>query len=156
YAYNHAGWYVQSVLLRAQLIAGLPAGVIGSLTGLTEGQFPLQAAAHYRSVRAGADRTHLDVFTTAGAAAVAVQDGRITGVGTSPVIGHHLRLQDKSGNTYPSGPLTAPAPPAPQAGARVTAGTAIGNVAASPQPSLEFEIRPAGRRAPLIDPKPLL
>ena len=32
FAYNHAGWYVDSVLLRARLIGGLPADLVGSLT----------------------------------------------------------------------------------------------------------------------------
>ena len=31
WAYNHADWYVDSVLLRARLIAGVPADLIGSL-----------------------------------------------------------------------------------------------------------------------------
>jgi hypothetical protein len=47
FAYNHADWYVDSVLLRARLIAGVPADVIGSLTGLTEGRFPVFARARY-------------------------------------------------------------------------------------------------------------
>ncbi len=40
FAYNHAGWYVDCVMLRARLIAGYPPDLIGSLTGLTEGRFP--------------------------------------------------------------------------------------------------------------------
>ena len=47
FAYNHAGWYVDSVMLRARLIAGVPADVIGSLSGLTEGRFPVYAHARY-------------------------------------------------------------------------------------------------------------
>ena len=47
FAYNHADWYVDSVLLRARLIAGVPADLIGSLTGLTEGRFPVYARARY-------------------------------------------------------------------------------------------------------------
>ena len=47
WAYNHADWYVDSVLLRARLIAGVPADLIGSLTGLTEGRFPVVARARY-------------------------------------------------------------------------------------------------------------
>src|SRR5438105_3976927 len=47
FAYNHAGWYVDSVLLRAKLIAGVPGDLIGSLTGLTEGRFPVAAHARY-------------------------------------------------------------------------------------------------------------
>jgi hypothetical protein len=40
FAYNHADWYVDSVLMRARLIGGLPSNLIGSLTGLTQGRFP--------------------------------------------------------------------------------------------------------------------
>ena len=47
FAYNHADWYVDSVLLRAQVIGGLPANLVGSLTGLTEGRFPVAAKATY-------------------------------------------------------------------------------------------------------------
>ena len=47
FAYNHADWYVDSVLLRARLIAGVPADLVGSLTGLTEGRFPVYARARY-------------------------------------------------------------------------------------------------------------
>ncbi len=46
-AYNHAQWYVQSVLLRAKLIGGMPNSLIGALTGLVEGHFPVAAPARY-------------------------------------------------------------------------------------------------------------
>src|SRR5215217_4491586 len=47
FAYNHADWYVESVLMRARVIGGLPADLVGSLTGLTQGRFPVQAKATY-------------------------------------------------------------------------------------------------------------
>src|SRR4051812_10921940 len=47
FAYNHADWYVDSVLLRARVIGGLPSDLVGSLTGLTEGRFPVAARATY-------------------------------------------------------------------------------------------------------------
>ena len=47
FAYNHADWYVDSVLLRAQVIGGLPSNLVGSLTGLTQGRFPVDAKATY-------------------------------------------------------------------------------------------------------------
>ena len=63
FAYNHADWYVDSVLLRARLIAGVPADLVGSLTGLTEGRFPVYARARYaddlaeqRAAQAGQER----------------------------------------------------------------------------------------------------
>src|SRR6476469_2368399 len=47
FAYNHAGWYVDSVLMRAQVIGGLPSDLVGWLTGLTQGHFPVHAKARY-------------------------------------------------------------------------------------------------------------
>ena len=47
FAYNHADWYVDSVLMRARLIGGMPTDLVGSLTGLTQGMFPVHAKARY-------------------------------------------------------------------------------------------------------------
>src|ERR1700722_20130374 len=47
FAYNHANWYVQSVLLRARLIGGIPSQLIGALSGLVQGHFPVAATATY-------------------------------------------------------------------------------------------------------------
>ncbi|HEV2813936.1 MAG TPA: lytic transglycosylase domain-containing protein, partial [Solirubrobacteraceae bacterium] len=47
FAYNHADWYVDSVLMRARLIGGMPSDLVGSLTGLTQGRFPVAARARY-------------------------------------------------------------------------------------------------------------
>ena len=47
FAYNHADWYVDSVLMRAQVIGGLPSDLVGSLTGLTQGRFPIHAKSTY-------------------------------------------------------------------------------------------------------------
>src|SRR6476620_9978374 len=42
FAYNHADWYVQEVLLYARAYGKLPSDLVGSLTGLTEGaHFPI-------------------------------------------------------------------------------------------------------------------
>src|SRR5205085_1631078 len=47
FAYNHADWYVESVLMRARLIGGLPTDLVSSLSGLTQGHFPIVAKARY-------------------------------------------------------------------------------------------------------------
>lgn len=44
YAYNHSQAYVESVLLRAKLIAHYPTAVIETLTGLAEGSLPVAHA----------------------------------------------------------------------------------------------------------------
>jgi hypothetical protein len=120
FAYNHADWYVDSVLLRARLIAGVPADVIGSLTGLTEGRFPVFARARYaddiaeqqllKRVRRGENAAHLvesddarrsiDIFSKKGAPVVAVNDGVIKKLGRNKKLGRHMVLQDVYGNRY--------------------------------------------------------
>jgi len=117
FAYNHADWYVDSVLLRARLIAGLPAELIGSLTGLTEGRFPVYARARYaddpaeaeRAARPGAaarlvgedpGRRGIEIFARRGAPVVATGDGVIKRIGRSGRLGRFLVLQDVYGNRY--------------------------------------------------------
>ena len=100
FAYNHANWYVDSVLLRAQVIGGMPANLVGSLTGLTQGRFPVLAKATYadqlkrrgKRVRQGnaamvvepTDRDDIKVFTRARSRVVAVNDGKVLRVGVEP------------------------------------------------------------------------
>jgi len=119
FAYNHADWYVQSVLLRAKLIGGLPADLIGSLTGLTQGHFPVAATARYADdlsakqatrrvkganaavpVDSSPRRRSIDIFAARKAPVIAVQDGRIVKMGTSKRLGRYVVLQDVSGNIY--------------------------------------------------------
>ena len=120
WAYNHADWYVDSVLLRARLIAGVPADLIGSLTGLTEGRFPVYARARYaddlaeqqllKRVKSGENaaqviessetRRSVDIFSTTGAPVVAVNDGKIKEVGRNKKLGRYVVLQDVYGNRY--------------------------------------------------------
>ncbi|HYZ30307.1 MAG TPA: lytic murein transglycosylase [Thermoleophilaceae bacterium] len=125
FAYNHAGWYVDSVMLRARMIAGVPADLVGSLTGLTEGHFPVYARARYaddlaerdaiKRVKRGANAAHvissdeqrqgIDVFARRGAPVIAVNDGVIKKIGTSKRLGRYVVLQDVYGNQYTYGNL---------------------------------------------------
>ena len=97
FAYNHADWYVDSVLLRARLIAGVPGDLAGSLTGLTEGRFPVYAApatpTTWRSanspsvvargenaahlVESSDDRRGVEIYARPRPPVVAVNDGQI-------------------------------------------------------------------------------
>ena len=115
FAYNHADWYVESVLMRARVIGGLPSDLVGSLTGLTQGRFPVQARATYagalpdselekrfepgqnaaRIVESDATRRSIRIFSRKRAPVVAVQDGRIRKLGE-----HFVVLEDPYGNTY--------------------------------------------------------
>ena len=98
FAYNHADWYVDSVLVRARLIASAPTDLIASLTGLTEGRFPVSARTH--RIAPTDNRRSLEIFSAPGAPVVAVNDGIITKIGTSARLGRHLVLTDLYGNRY--------------------------------------------------------
>jgi transglycosylase-like protein with SLT domain len=228
FAYNHADWYVDMVLLRARMLGGLPSNFVSSLTGLTQGRFPVAARATYADdiaereraarqqiVESSPTRRSIDVFADEGSRVIAVNDGVIRRVTGSSVV-----LEDVYGNSYTysgldvartghllpdPGPATPPPVPAPEepvkqrlfanptrvealdAGgahqvgglpeahrsfasddtgarslrgdARIPAGTVLGRIttnASGMAPHLTFTIRPAGRGAPLIDPKPIL
>ena len=123
FAYNHADWYVDSVMLRARLISGLPADLVGSLTGLTQGHFPVHARARYADdvterdikrlgrktrsahnaaalVNANAQRRSINIYTRRGAPVIAVNDGVVKKVGNNPKLGRYIILQDVYGNRY--------------------------------------------------------
>jgi len=46
YAYNHSDAYVQSVMLRAELLAGVPSTLVDSVSSLAEGSFPIELRYH--------------------------------------------------------------------------------------------------------------
>jgi hypothetical protein len=120
FAYNHADWYVDSVLMRARLIGGLPADLVGSLTGLTQGHFPVAARATYADdlserslhqkiakghnaalpVEANTSRRGINIYAKSGSPVIATQDGRIVRIGKSKRLGRFIQLQDVYGNTY--------------------------------------------------------
>jgi Transglycosylase SLT domain len=109
FSYNHSQEYVESVMLRAQLLGGTPPELLGAITGLTEAHFPVHAAAHYSdgflSIPAsGSAPTKTIVGTTieteAGAPVIAVEDGEVVKLGESPELGRYVTLRDAYGNTY--------------------------------------------------------
>ncbi|MDQ6731168.1 MAG: lytic murein transglycosylase [Actinomycetota bacterium] len=118
FAYNHAIWYVQSVLLRAKLIGGIPSQLIGALTGLVQGHFPVAAPAkyadnqilalaHHRARTANAAvaidstaSTGTSIYARQGSPAIAVNDGKIVHVGHNVKLGRYVQLQDATGNIY--------------------------------------------------------
>jgi hypothetical protein len=118
FAYNHADWYVNSVVERARVIGALPQAFVGALTGLSEGRFPVHARARYagaltpsrarkgRTASSGSStRRGIRISARRGAPVVAVNDGRIVRVGRSRRLGRFVQLQDVYGNTYTYGRL---------------------------------------------------
>jgi hypothetical protein len=238
FAYNHADWYVQEVLLYARAYGKLPSDLVGSLTGLTEGaHFPVAADARYADdisaraalknstaegrvsgnaaeiISSSPTRRGINIFSAEGAPVVAVNDGVIRKLGSSPQLGKFVVLEDTYGNRYtyaelgqvvrdrrlvvmPTGKeqrlpvesqdlrprLRALPDRAAEAertseaaatdsarlaasngslrvGSKVIAGTVLARVAAGAEgvdSHINFSIRPAGRGAPRIDPKPIL
>jgi len=120
FAYNHADWYVDSVLLRATRIKQMPDDLVSSLTGLTEARFPVAARARYaddlseieaerrfargenaaRVVEGSITRRGIDIFAREGSPVVAVNDGVIKRIGRNKRLGRHIVLQDVYGNRF--------------------------------------------------------
>jgi Transglycosylase SLT domain/Peptidase family M23 len=119
YSYNHASWYVQSVELRAKLIGGMPNDLIGTLTGLVEGRFPVAAPSKYGdsavtkvanqhvksgnaaiAVHSNPTSSATNIFAKAGSPVIAVNDGKVIKIGHSQQWGSYLQLQDSTGNIY--------------------------------------------------------
>jgi Transglycosylase SLT domain len=119
YSYNHAWWYVESVMLRARLIEGVPSALVGALSGLVEGRFPVAAPARYADDRvislaarrvSGSDAaitvdsaagvSGAEIFAGRGSPVIAVSDGKVIAVGRSRALGSYLELQDATGNVY--------------------------------------------------------
>ncbi|HVE67770.1 MAG TPA: lytic murein transglycosylase, partial [Solirubrobacteraceae bacterium] len=98
FAYNHADWYVDSVLLRAKLVKALPVDLVDALTGLTQGRFPVAGQARYAKKGGGPKGILIDARD--GAAVVAVNDGVVKRYGRSKKLGLHLVLEDAHGNRY--------------------------------------------------------
>ncbi len=237
YSYNHADWYVQEVLGYARAYGKLPSDLVGSLTGLTEGaHFPVAADASYaddlsarealkrsapgaeeaygdasKVIASSPTRRGINIFASEDAPVVAVNDGVIEKLGSTPRLGKYVVLQDAYGNRYtyaelgqivrdhrsvvmPTGkerrlpvdsenlrprlralPARAKAAEDDEApevdspttvedgtlrvGSKVIAGTVLARIGSSEDgvdPHVNFSIRPAGRGAPEIDPKPIL
>ncbi len=163
FSYNHADWYVDEVLMYANQFSKLPDDLVGSLTGLTEGaHFPVAADARYAddiSEREAVERSQtnrvepgnaadvvgdsptrrgINIYSRVNAPVVAVNDGVITDMGESPLLGKFLVLTDAYGNRYTYAQLgsTAPTVPVPREHALTAKDFKLeGPDGADPQPS---------------------
>ncbi|MGZ4187211.1 MAG: lytic murein transglycosylase [Solirubrobacteraceae bacterium] len=119
FSYNHAGWYVQSVMLRAKLIGGMPNELVGALTGLVEGHFPVAAPSRYADdaveklakqrvkkgnaavpINSDPNAKGVSVFAKQNSPVIAVNDGKVIKIGQNKQLGRYLMLQDATGNVY--------------------------------------------------------
>jgi Transglycosylase SLT domain len=148
FAYNHADWYVDEVILYARQYGRLPDGLVGSLTGLTEGaHFPVAAKARYADdiserealensrpgkraagnaaevISSSPTRRGINIYSREDAPVVAVNDGVITEIGNSKKLGKYIVLKDAYGNRFTYAQLgkvseVYPAPKQPELTAR--------------------------------------
>jgi hypothetical protein len=108
------------VLLRAKLIGGMPGSLVGALTGLVEGHFPIAAPAKYAdsavtalakrrvktsnaAITIGSSRgaTGTNIFADKGSPVIAVNDGKVLKIGhNDKKLGNYVELQDSTGNVY--------------------------------------------------------
>jgi len=136
FAYNHSHAYVQSVLLRAELLSGEPSALLNAVSELAEGDFPIQLRYHasYRAaaphsaavanaaVRGGSGSAPAplavgasvaahaqaeDIFASSGAAVVAAQDGTIVAIGRNRRLGRFVILRNAFGDHFTYGNLAS-------------------------------------------------
>jgi hypothetical protein len=125
FAYNHADWYVDEVLLYANQYGKLPETLVSSLTGLTEGaHFPVAADARYADdiserralkrskpgkrsagnvaevISGSTTRRGINIYARERAPVVAVNDGVVIDTGESKKLGRYIVLQDTYGNRF--------------------------------------------------------
>lgn len=167
FAYNHSTAYVDSVLGFARQIASVPVPLIGALSGVNQGLFPVHAPASYLDT-AGTQATAVqstltaqagaftDISAPAHAAAVASEAGRVVKIGYSAALGHYIELRDAYGTTYTYGHLGSVARwfPAPQSASTEaalggTSGRSVGGPAALTQSVI---LARALRSAPRVGP----
>jgi hypothetical protein len=115
FSYNHSQSYVASVLLRAQLLGGMPPQLLDTVSSLTEARFPVHAPAHFSdgfptapaATPGSPPRTLVGttIYSQPAAPVIAVQDGVVAAIGSSPTLGRYVVLRDDYGNTYTYGDL---------------------------------------------------
>jgi membrane-bound lytic murein transglycosylase B/cell wall-associated NlpC family hydrolase len=113
FAYNHAGWYVDSVMAKARALDKLPQGAVAALTGLAIGRFPVpgphvtytQAVDGWVATgEATAQRTAAQVNGPAGRDVVTPSTVRVLYLGRSRN-GVFAVLEDAYGNRFTYGHL---------------------------------------------------
>jgi len=135
-AYNHSQEYVESVLLRARLIAAYPDQVIATLTGLIDGRPPVTGKHIGWSAPSSAAGTQLPSSSsaTAGASAVSPSAGGATaGSAAAPASTGSSAATTSTTTTTTPGSSPAPAP-ASAAGAASAKGAGLQLVDVTSEP----------------------
>ena len=149
----------------------MPDQLIGALTGLVEGHFPVAAPAKYADdsvERLATRRVHsanaaipidsnpanatkgVSIFAKQDSPVIAVNDGKILKVGTSQKLGRYVELQDSTGNiyTYAAAGLDPEAVSGAQAGQADRRATSPRSCRSRRRPSRSPRRAPASSRRP--------
>ncbi len=113
YAYNHSSGYVESVLLRAQLLGKTPRSMIGALAAIADGRIPVQSAGELAATPAWAKVSTApgapalkptivgaNIATASGAPVLAVQSTEVIRIGRSAKLSRFIELRDGYGDVY--------------------------------------------------------
>src|SRR5207248_3417229 len=127
-------------------LGGTPSELLGAITGLTQSRFPVHAASHFSdgfpTVKQGARSVAIPattIYSQDGAPVIAVQDGKVVQIGSSPTLGRFIALRDAYGNTYYYSQLGSVAHLYP-----VLVPRWLARVSPSPEASAHSEPRPTG------------
>lgn len=163
FAYNHSEAYVQSVLLRARLIASYPASVIGTLTGLTEGSLPAPGATLVSVPQQSGEPASAEVQGEAGSSGSSASQG--SGSSSSQGSGSSSSQGSSSSSTTTtttdSSAASSGLPPAPSAAssslpgsvaapAPKASGASAGGLADAPAPPSQLSTLAAPPDAPVL------
>jgi membrane-bound lytic murein transglycosylase B len=111
FAYNHSQSYVESVMLRAQLLRGTPPQLLTAVASLAEARFPVHAPSRFADgfpvvpQHPGRSLVATVIYSRPAAPVIAVQDGVIVAIGNSATLGRYVVLRDDFGDTYTYGHL---------------------------------------------------
>jgi hypothetical protein len=134
YAYNHSSVYVESVMLRARLLAGIPPALLKALTALGEGHSPDGASGRGASPRGASSPpagTSLGVAPSPRAAATGASASASGGLTPAQWQTLERRLAELPKPRVPATPTSASLPDRP-------GGVDLPPPAAGPAPTLDF------------------
>jgi hypothetical protein len=124
FAYNHASWYVDSVMREASSLETVPQPAVDAMVAVWQASAPL--AGDFHVGRRPGHSPSVTITANSAVPVVAPVDGRVVAVGRSHSRGRYITVEDAYGNRYSLADLGSVATAYPVAGAaksRVHPGT---------------------------------
>lgn len=165
WAYNHADWYVADVLEGARKYQALPRDIVSAITSLATPSFTPIKSRKGEPVKGG-QVSRLKIYDTENIGfARAVTDAQVESSGLSKKFGYYVLLKDSIGNRFlysnlAKGPIPKEYKELKKKSnknrGRVPGLVKGGDNLARVKGHFMFSVRPAGRKSPWIDPRPLI